>query len=109
MNAQLGRLFTIKHPNIFRFIDELRPHEFKKRQDMCRLLAIGCKKKQLQRKRKKDKEREEKIQFFTELLKHEKISVGLFLDAMSNKSILPYHGKILSVYSNRLLLLVNVQ
>lgn len=43
----------------------------------------------MERKRKPDKERERKIKFLTSLLKEGTIDVGVFLDAMGNKIILP--------------------
>lgn len=91
MNSQLGRLFTTKHPNIFRFIEELKPHEFRKATDMLRLIK-NRRPKQLQRKRKRCQEREQKIQYFSEMLQNNSISVGTFLDVMSNKTILPDSG-----------------
>lgn len=95
MNSQLRRLFTIKHPNIFRFIEELKPHEFIKALDMLRLVK-NRKRKQLKRKRKRYQEREEKIQYFSEMLRKESILVGSFLDIMSNKTILPNCGMFAS-------------
>lgn len=41
------------------------------------------------RKRKPDKERERRIQLLTSLLKEGTIDVGVFLDAMANKIIIP--------------------
>lgn len=46
-------------------------------------------KDQLEPKRKRDKERSMKIEFFTEKLENNGISVDEFLTAMANKNILP--------------------
>lgn len=111
MNAQLGRLFTIKHPNIFRFIEELKPHEFRKATDMLRLIA-NRKPQYLQRKRKRCQEREEKIQHFSEMLQSNTVSVGTFLDVMSNKTVLPDSGMFFfqfSIISDFNLLLFSIQ
>lgn len=53
---------------------------------------------QLERRRKKDKERDEKIKYFSDLLKDGSISVGEFLESMANKRIVLLMGNIFILY-----------
>lgn len=90
MNSVLGRGCR-KHPQMFKFIDHIRSHEFSKSLDLLNLVEddIDC---DFERKRQRDKEREKKISFFTNQLQEGKITVGNFLEAMSDKNILPGTG-----------------
>lgn len=45
------------------------------------------------RRRARDQAREEKINHFTQHLKAESITTGMFLEAMANKKLLPEIGK----------------
>lgn len=88
LNSQLGRSFP-KRGHIWKFIDQLKYHEFSKASDMLRLTNEGSPANILQRKRKRDVQRQHKIEFFTSLLKGGNIDAGAFLEAMANKIILP--------------------
>lgn len=86
LNSQLGRSFP-KHGHIWRFIEQLKYHEYSKSRDMLRLSRgtnIGKK-----NKRKKDKERMERIKFLSILLRDKKITSDEFLEAMAGKNIFP--------------------
>lgn len=85
LNSQLNRSFP-KRGHIWKFIEQLKYHEFSKANDMQKLTKIDVK---MERKRKSDRERERKIKFLTSLLKEGTIDVGVFLDAMGNKISLP--------------------
>lgn len=86
LNSQLGRSFK-KKGHIWKFIEQLKYHEFSKAYDMLKLTESTA--KISERKRKKDIERQRKIEFFTNLLKEGVIDAGAFLEAMGNKIILP--------------------
>lgn len=90
INSHIGRSFP-KHPNIFKFIDCLKQYEYTKTTKMRKLIE-NCPKKQMERKHKKDKEREKKIIHFSSLFRRKKIDLALFLEAVSNKNILPLNG-----------------
>lgn len=87
LNSQLSRSFP-KHGSIWKFIEQLKSHEFMKATEMTKLMHSNAP-TQNQRKRKKDKEREAKIDFFMNMLDANEISPGLFLEAMGNRIILP--------------------
>lgn len=91
MNSKLNRGCR-KHPHIFKFIDRIRLHEFRKSIDLLDLFENDVN-EEFERKRKSDKEREKKIRFFTNLLQKNEIGVNEFLEAMSNNSVLPGAGK----------------
>ena len=56
---------------------------------------------QFKRKRQRDQIREEKIQYFTNELKtNNNITPGQFLEAMSNKDILPVSGNFMNNENN---------
>lgn len=90
INSHIGRSFP-KHPNIFKFIDCLKQYEYTRSTKMRKLIQ-NCPKRQMERKHNKDKEREKKIKHFTSLFRRKKINLGIFLEAMSNKTILPLNG-----------------
>lgn len=89
MNSQIGRSFQ-RHANIFKFIESLKMHEFMKSSEMK--LILNTPERSLRKKHKTDREREEKIKFFTTLLKRKEVDIGEFLEAMANKAILPSAG-----------------
>lgn len=91
LNSQIGRSFA-KNPSIFNFCESLKQHEFTKATIMRKLLT-DCPKKQLKRKHRVDQERDDKIKYFSSLLKKGFIDVAMFLEAMGNKTILPLNGK----------------
>lgn len=93
VNSTLGRSFP-KHPHIFKFLDCLRLFEFSKLLSMIDLVKNENSCQQFQRKRQLDKDREEKINFFTNVLNENRITVREFLEAMANKEILQDLGKI---------------
>lgn len=98
LNSQLSRSFA-KHAHVFKFIDSLKYHEFDKTLIMFKLAKTSALPKgQLERRRKKDKERDEKIKYFSDLLKDGSISVGEFLESMANKRIVLLMGNILILY-----------
>lgn len=99
-NSQMNRFFDTSHPSIFQFIDCLKSYEFMKGNKMDSLIGNNVPKKQLERKRKRDVKRNEKINFFTQMLEDGLISVGDFLEAMGNRIILPYNGYIYKTFSN---------
>lgn len=68
-------------------------HEFSKSLDLLNLIEDDLD-KDFERKRKLDQERENKISYFTNQLQKEEISVQDFLEAMSDKSVLPGSGKL---------------
>lgn len=84
LNSKTNRTFP-KHPHIFKFAECLRIQEFSKATDMHKFSKFGVSKKQLERKRKKDKERDSRIKYYSELFKSGDVSVGDFLEAVSNK------------------------
>lgn len=92
MNSVLGRGCQ-KHPQMFKFIDHIRKHEFKKSLDLLNLYKNDGS-NDFKRKRKLDKEREEKISYFTNQLQKGEINVQDFLEAMSDKSVLPKTCKL---------------
>lgn len=93
LNSQLNRSFP-KHGNIWKFVEQLKLHEFTKATEMAKLMHSNKKSPaQNQRKRKKDKEREAKIDFFMKMLDANEISPGIFLEAMGNRIILPGRSK----------------
>lgn len=92
MNSVLGR-GCWKHPQMFKFIDHIRKHEFKKSLDLLNLYKNDGN-HDFKRKRKLDKEREEKISHFTSQLQKGKINVQDFLEAMSDRNVLPKTCKL---------------
>lgn len=91
LNSVLGRMIP-KHPNIFKFIDGIKLHEFAKSRDLMEL-SFNCPEKKLKRKRKIDEEREAKIKRTTDELLMENISPSEFLDIFSsNQNLLPHSG-----------------
>lgn len=90
MNAQIGRSFP-KHPNFFKFLECLQQHEYTKATAMKKLIE-NCPVYQMERKHQKDKERDEKIKHFSSLFARKRIDLGMFLEAMANKKILPLNG-----------------
>lgn len=97
MNSVLGRMIP-KRPNIFKFIDGIKLHEFAKNRELLEL-SFKCPKNQLKRKRKADQWREEKIMKATEELMGEDISPSEFLDIFSNdQSLLPHSGNYSNIF-----------
>lgn len=94
MNSVLGRGCR-KHPQMFKFIDHIRKHEFGRSLDLLNLFEDDVD-KEFKRKRQLDREREEKISYFTKKLQEGEITVEDFLDAMSDKNILPGTGKFVN-------------
>lgn len=91
LNSVLGRLIP-KHPNIFKFIDGIKLHEFAKFRELLEL-SNNCPAKQLKRKKKIDEEREAKIKRTTDELLLENITPSEFLDAFSlDHTMLPHSG-----------------
>lgn len=89
LNSQLKRSFPT-HGTIWKFVEQLKLHEFMKATEMAKLIHSDKKSSvQNQRKRKKDREREAKIDFFMKMLDTNEISAGMFLEAMGNRTILP--------------------
>lgn len=88
MNSALGRGCQ-KHP-----LGHIRKHEFKKSLDLLNLLENLDLDKDFKRKRQMDKEREMKISYFTNKLQEGEIYVEDFLEAMSDKDILPVTVKL---------------
>lgn len=95
MNSALNRGCKAR-PHLFKFIDRIRLHEFKKSMDLQNLVDNDVT-EDFDRKRKLDKERELKIAHFTNLLLKKEIGVSEFLEAMSTKTFLPGTGKICCV------------
>lgn len=95
LNATLVRTVP-NHPHFFKFMDHLKLHEYSKFLDLNTLIDGGGSPKQLERKNPRDRDRDHKIKYFTEQLKEDNIDVGLFLEAMANKNILPNAGIVLS-------------
>lgn len=96
MNSKLNRGCP-KHPHIFKFIDRIRLHEFRKSIDLLDLVGDDVS-EEFKRKRKLDKDRETKISHFTSLLQKKEIGVDEFLEAMSNNTVLPGTGKLVVAY-----------
>lgn len=94
MNSVLGRGCR-KNPQMFKFIDHIRTHEFSKTLDLFNLLEDDVD-NDFKRKRQLDKEREEKISYLTNKLQKGEITVADFLEAMSDKNILPGTGKLVN-------------
>lgn len=92
MNSALNRGCKAR-PNIFKFIDRIRLHEFSKQLDLIDLFEDDVT-EEFERKRKLDRERELKITHFTNLLLQNDITVQEFLEAMSTKSFLPGTGTL---------------
>lgn len=93
-NSVLGRSFP-RHPHIFRFIDRLRLHEFSKSLDLMNLIKDDVPDSQFQRRRLLDRQREDKIKYFTHLLRtDDEITPADFLEAMANKEMLPGTGTL---------------
>lgn len=91
-NSVLGRLIP-KHPNIYKFIDGIKVHEFARQRELLELESF-CPDKQLKRKRNEDVEREAKIKRANDQLLEEKITPGQFLEVFSaDQSLLPPSGK----------------
>lgn len=57
LNSVLGRLIP-KRPNIFKFVDGIKIHEFTKHRELLEL-SFHCPKNQLKREKKRDAERDE--------------------------------------------------
>lgn len=55
-------------------------------------LIKNCPKTQMEKKHQKDKERDAKIRYFSSLFAKKEIDLGMFLEAMANKKILPLNG-----------------
>lgn len=55
-------------------------------------LIENCPENQMERKHHEDKERDEKIRYFSSLFAKKEIDLGMFLEAMANKKILPLNG-----------------
>lgn len=91
LNSVLGRLIP-KQPNIFKFIDGIKLHEFAKHRELLELL-FNCPKKQLKRKKEIDEKRDAKIKRTTEQLVNNEISPSEFLDVFSSdQTLLPKSG-----------------
>lgn len=93
LNAQINRFFSVKHPNIFEFMQNLKGFEYYKYRMMLEKtgepISISN-----SRKRKRDQNREEKIAYFTNLIATNQIDVDDFLNSMANREILPIKGDI---------------
>lgn len=88
LNSAIQHWFP-SNPNIYSFIDHLRLYESIKSSDLYQLSTEEISSKQLERRRTKDKNRDEKIKKLTSSLKIGEISVAGFLEAMSDRSVLP--------------------
>lgn len=93
LNSQLQRTFK-RHGNIFKFVESLQLHEYSKVLDI-KQLHNSEPAKQMERRKNSDKERDAKIKYFSGKLEIREIDVTEFLEAMSNKMILPATGSIL--------------
>lgn len=91
MHSQMNRSFP-KKPQIFKFMECLKTHEFGKTTDLQILSKDYVPETQFQRKLPKDRKRDNKINHFSNLLATKMISVGEFLEAMADRSILPPSG-----------------
>lgn len=69
--------------------------EFKKALDLLNLIESQS---QVQRRKKRDQERDQKIKYLTDLILEKKITISIFLEAMSNKQIMPKTGTNLSLF-----------
>lgn len=96
LNSVLGRSFPL-HPHIFKFMDYLKLHEFSKYCDLVDLMRPNIPPEQFERKRKIDRERDQKINFFSEMLTRNEITPSEFLEAMATKEILPMDGILLFI------------
>lgn len=91
MNSVIQRSLP-RNTNIYKFTSNLQLHEAVKSSSLYQISLGEITNKNFERKRREDKLREEKISFFTKLLKDGKISVDEFLECMSGKDILPPVG-----------------
>lgn len=82
LNSVLGRSMP-KHPNVFRFMDHLRLHEFAKYMDFKESLKPAAGEKQFERQRKDTKDRAKNIQSFTTKLELNEINVVEFMEGVS--------------------------
>lgn len=101
LNAVLGRLLP-RHPNIYKFVDGIKIHEFSKYNELLQLSSMKENATKLSRKRKRDQERDDKIKKATQELTEKKISTSEFLETFSNnENLLPNSGKLFykSVFS----------
>lgn len=76
-------------------MDRLQYHEFGHQLKLFKLLrkdSIDC--EELQRRRVKDQLRNAKIKACTDELRSNNITVGIFLESLSDEAILPVEGKI---------------
>lgn len=99
INSVLGRLF-LRRPNIYKFIDGIKIHEFAKYRELLELSAEkeDAPKRQT-RKRKSDQERDDKIKRATEDLTTKAITTSQFLETFSKDgSLLPKNGNIFHKY-----------
>lgn len=91
LNSVLGRLIPHK-PNIFKFFDGIRIHEFAKYQELLQLDTLETESGPT-RKRKRDQERDDRIKQVTQDLVDEKITTRMFLETFSMaENSLPHSG-----------------
>lgn len=86
LNSQMNRSFP-KRGHIWKFIEQLKFHEYSKARDMHRISKDTN--FEPKRKRKSDRERDEKIKFLSNLLRKKEITANEFLEAMAGKHIFP--------------------
>lgn len=84
-NSALNRSIP-KKANFFTFVERLKLHESRKADQMCNLINDSLPQNHYERKHERDQKREEKIQFYTELLCSGKINTRGFLGAMADES-----------------------
>lgn len=90
LNSVLGRLIPHK-PNIFKFVDGIRIHEFAKCEELLQLDA--SEKARPARKRKRDQERDDRIKRVTQNLVDKRITTSMFLETFSvTENSLPHSG-----------------
>lgn len=87
-NSVIGRSIP-KHPNIFRFIEYMKLHEFNIMLNMWKLPELD---EPDTAHRKLDRERDEKIKYATEMLKLNQITIEDFLGAVSIENMIPNKG-----------------
>lgn len=91
LNSVIQRSFP-GQTTIFRFIESLRLHESIKSSDLYQLSLGEISNKIMERRRALDRHRDVKIKRLTTQLKNGEISVNVFLEAMSEKDVLPHTG-----------------
>lgn len=93
LNAVLRRSIP-NHPHIYKFTDRLRLHEYSKYLDMLKAVKSNISLTPVRRK-KRDQQRDEKIKYFTEMLKTDvDMHAGDFLLKLADENLFPYIGII---------------